>query len=211
MAPHGEGRRPAKQQERSLLTRGALLDAAAREIDKYGYGGMAMHRIANEVGVTTGALTFHFPTKDRLLAELMEVGFARIQERVGEVAQHPAAPLHRARSLLLALLELLHRDVLARAAVRLSGEVPEAGDWSESWFQQAREMFRSAGERGQLREGVTPEAVTDMALRLITGTEVCARGNDARSEGSEVARALFAHLCDLLLYGISAIRPPGAG
>ncbi|WNF29324.1 helix-turn-helix domain-containing protein [Streptomyces sp. C11-1] len=208
MAPDGTGRRPAKQQERSLLTRGALLDATAREIDRHGYGSMVMHRIAREAGVTTGALTFHFPTKGQLLAELGELGLARVEERVSEVAELPVTPLRRAHLLLLALLELLHRDVVARAAVRLSSEIPGADDWSDSWLRPVREMFRSAGEEGQLRAGVTPEAVTEMALRLAAGTEVHARGDGAGPEDAEAARVRFTQFCDLLLYGISAIRPP---
>ncbi|MEE1928905.1 TetR/AcrR family transcriptional regulator [Streptomyces sp. TRM 70351] len=207
MAPDGAGRRPAKQQERSLLTRGALLDATARKIDRHGHGSIAMHRIAREAGVTTGALTFHFPTKGQLFAELKELGLARIEERVSEVVELPAPPLRRAHLLLLALLELLHRDVVARAAVRLSGELPGDGDWSDSWLQAVRQLLRSAGEDGKLRAGVTPEAVTEMALRLAAGTEVRARDSDPKSE---VAGVHFAQFCDLLLYGISAIRPPEA-
>lgn len=205
MAPDGAGRRPAKQQERSLLTRGALLDATAREIDRHGHGSIAMHRIAREAGVTTGALTFHFPTKRQLLAALEELGIARIEERVNEVTKLPVAPLRRAHLLLLALLELLHSDVVARAAVRLSGEVPGAGDWSDSWLRPVRQMFRSAGEEGRLRAGVTPEAVTEMALRLAAGTEVRARGSDSNPEAAGVH---FAQFCDMLLYGVSAARPP---
>lgn len=207
VAPDGAGRRPAKQQERSLLTRGALLDATAREIDRHGHGSIAMHRIAREAGVTTGALTFHFPTKRQLLAELRELGLARIDERVSEVVKLPVAPLRGAHLLLLTLLELLHRDVVARAAVRLSGKILGGGDWSDSWLRPVRQMFRSAGEEGKLRAGVAPEAVTEMILRLAAGTEVCARGSDPKPE---VAGVHFAQLCDMLLYGISAIRPPEA-
>ncbi|MFD3972198.1 TetR family transcriptional regulator [Streptomyces cyaneofuscatus] len=204
----GSGRRPAKQQERSLLTRGTLLDTTAREIDRHGHGSIAMHRIAREAGLTTGALTFHFPTKGQLLTELKELGLARIEERVSEAVALPAAPLRRAHLLLLALLELLHRDVVVRAAVRLSGELPEGGDWSDSWLPPVRQMLRSAGEEGRLRAGVTPEAVTEMALRLATGTEVRARGSDPEPDGAEAGGEHVAHFCDLFLYGISAVRPP---
>ncbi|MEU0161495.1 TetR family transcriptional regulator [Streptomyces sp. NPDC006261] len=206
----GAGRRPAKQQERSLLTRGTLLDATAREIDRHGHGSIAMHRIAREAGVTTGALTFHFPTKGQLLTELKELGLARIEERVNEAVELPAAPLRRARLLLLALLELLHRDVVVRAAVRLSEELPGGGDWSDSWLRPVQEMFRSAGEEGKLRAGVTPEAVTEMALRLAAGTEVRARGGDPEPDVAEAGGEHFTQFCDLLLYGISAVRPPEA-
>lgn len=205
MAPDGAGTRPAKQQERSLLTRGALLDAAARMIDRHGHSSIAMHRIAREAGVTTGALTFHFPTKMQLLAELEKLGLARIEERVSELTELPAAPLRRAHLLLLAVLELLHRDVVARAAVRLSGEAPEGGDRADTWLGPVRQLLRSAGEEGKLRAGVTPEAATELALRLAAGTEVLARGSDPKDA---VAGVHLTQFCDMLLYGISALRPP---
>lgn len=208
MAPDTGGGRAARQQERSLLTRGALLDAAAREIDARGYGAVAMHHIAKAADVTTGALTFHFPTKDRLFTELTELGLSRIREQAGETARLPAPPLRKASLLIVSMLELLHRDVVARAAVRLSTEVPGAANWSESWLPLEREMLRSADESGQLREGVTPDSVTETALYLVTGTEVCARGTTSAPEAAETTRARFTALCDLFLHGVSAVRPP---
>jgi AcrR family transcriptional regulator len=209
LAPDPEGKRGARRQKRSLLTRDALLDAAAREVDTHGYGAVAMHHIARAADVTTGALTFHFPTKGRLFAELTELGLARIRERAERVVRLPASPLRRLSLLVLALLELLHRDVVARAAVRLARELPEATDASEAYLPLSREMLRGAEETGQLREGVTPDAVTELIQYLVAGAEVCARGNTSAPEGADTARAHFTALGDLLLYGVSAVRPPG--
>ncbi|GAA4684919.1 hypothetical protein GCM10023347_45150 [Streptomyces chumphonensis] len=191
-----------------MLTRDALLDAAAREIDAHGHASAAMHHIAKAADVTTGALTFHFPTKGRLFAELTELGLSRIRERADEVAQLPVPPLRKACLLVLALQELLQGDVVTRAAVRLSGELPGAANWSDTWLPLVREMLEGANESGQLRKGVTPDAVTEMTLYLATGTEVRARGNASTAEGTETTRARFTELCDLLLYGASALRPP---
>lgn len=201
-----------------MLTRSALLDAAAREVDAHGYGSVTMHHIAKAAEVTTGALTFHFPTKSDLFTAVAELGLTRMRERAGEVARLPVAPLRRISLLVLALLELLHHDVVARAAVRLSRELPGAGNWSDSWLPLGREMLRKADETGQLREGVTPDSVAEMTLHLVAGTEICARGGapaagGSGGEGDGEGRgdgARFAALCDLLLYGVSAVRPPGS-
>ncbi|MET9107246.1 TetR family transcriptional regulator [Streptomyces zhihengii] len=206
-----------------MLTRSALLDAAAREVDAHGYGSVAMRHVARAADVTTGALTFHFPTKSDLFAEVAELGLTRMRERADEVARLPVAPLRRISLLVLALLELLHDDVVARAAVRLSRELPGTGDWSDSWLPAGREMLRRADEAGQLREGVTPDAVAEMTLHLVAGTEMCAHGGAPASDGGDgdggpgggaaepgggAGGARFAALCDLLLYGASALRPP---
>ncbi|MFD0431905.1 TetR/AcrR family transcriptional regulator [Streptomyces zhihengii] len=78
-----------------MLTRSALLDAAAREVDAHGYGSVAMRHVARAADVTTGALTFHFPTKSDLFAEVAELGLTRMRERADEVARLPVAPLRR--------------------------------------------------------------------------------------------------------------------
>ncbi|WP_078606712.1 TetR/AcrR family transcriptional regulator [Streptomyces flavidovirens] len=199
------------QQQRSVLTRRALLDAAAREIGEHGPSGAAMHRIAWAAEVSMGALTFHFPTKDRLVAELVELGLARIAEKVREVTEPPASPLRRARMLLFTLMELLHRDAVVRAAARLTEELPGVDGWARSWLPVAREMFQHAEESGQLRSGVTPEAVTEMALYIVSGAEVRARSHELHGEDMAAARARFTQVCDLLLYGVSAVQPTGSG
>lgn len=190
------------------MTRHALLRAAAREIGEHGCSGAAMHRIARAADVSMGALTFHFPTKDRLVAELTELGLSRIRESVQEVTELPAAPLRRARLLLFALIELLHRDVVVRAAARISEELPGADDWAESWLPPAREMFQRAWEDGQLRDGVTPDLVSEMALYVVAGAQARARRGKGGPQDREAVGAQFTQMCDLLLYGVSAIRPP---
>lgn len=65
--PHVMPDRPA-----SVRTREVILEAAAREVFEHGYAGASMSGIAGRLGLTKGALAYHFPTKDLIPASLLE-------------------------------------------------------------------------------------------------------------------------------------------
>ena len=49
-----------------------ILKAAVKEFMEYGFENASMRRIANEVGLTVGALYRHFPNKEEIFAVLVE-------------------------------------------------------------------------------------------------------------------------------------------
>ena len=57
----------ATQADRSARTRGALLEAAARGLSRYGYGNLALAEVAAEAGYTRGALYHQFRGKEDLV------------------------------------------------------------------------------------------------------------------------------------------------
>ncbi len=59
------------QEERTADTRAALFAAAVRTIDKLGYAGAKNAAIADEAGVTRGAITHHFSTRAAFMAEVV--------------------------------------------------------------------------------------------------------------------------------------------
>lgn len=64
-------RRRRTQAERTELTRGRILDAAVGVLAKQGYAGFRTSDVAHVAGVSRGALTHHFPSKDGLLVEVV--------------------------------------------------------------------------------------------------------------------------------------------
>ncbi|WP_147916194.1 TetR/AcrR family transcriptional regulator [Ruania zhangjianzhongii] len=56
----------------SAHTRQAILEAAAHEVLEHGYAGASLSSIAGRLGLTKGALAYHFPTKDRIITALLE-------------------------------------------------------------------------------------------------------------------------------------------
>jgi AcrR family transcriptional regulator len=74
--------RPTRQQ-RSLATRTAIIEGAAAEFDERGYVGASMDGIAERIGMTKGALYFHFTSK---------------ADMAGAVVAEPGAPPRSSRS-----------------------------------------------------------------------------------------------------------------
>lgn len=65
------------QEERTAETRRALVDAAVRVIHRLGYGGATTALIAEEAGVSRGAILDHFGTRAVLMAEVIRDVFEK--------------------------------------------------------------------------------------------------------------------------------------
>ena len=80
-------RYPRAMPDRSTAaqTREMILEAAAHEIVDHGYAAASLSRIAGRLGLTKGALAYHFPTKGRILTALME-RFQRVLVRADAAA-----------------------------------------------------------------------------------------------------------------------------
>ena len=57
----------------TVLTRGQIVEAGLRILDSWGLGDLSMRRIADELGVKAGALYYHMPNKQSLLAGIADV------------------------------------------------------------------------------------------------------------------------------------------
>src|SRR3954466_10384523 len=81
------------QAERSARSRGALLEAAARGLSRYGYGHLRLEEVAREAGYTRGALYHQFADKTDLALAVIEWINDNWMREVGEPAAAEADPL----------------------------------------------------------------------------------------------------------------------
>jgi AcrR family transcriptional regulator len=81
------------QAERRAETRGALLDAAARGLSRYGYGNLNLADVAAEAGYTRGALYHLFADKEDLALAVVARVWETWQEQVGALADDEAEPV----------------------------------------------------------------------------------------------------------------------
>ncbi len=59
--------------DKSALTRTEIVQEASKQFLEKGYSNTTISAIAKELGMSPGNLTFHYPTKDHLLAELVDM------------------------------------------------------------------------------------------------------------------------------------------
>jgi AcrR family transcriptional regulator len=71
--------------------RRALLDAAARVVEKEGVAGLSLHAIAKKAGVSSGAPYHHFQSREQLLAELAREGFQLLVAEMKQAMQEADA------------------------------------------------------------------------------------------------------------------------
>jgi len=77
----GRRGRPRKraEQQRSLETRGAILDAAIAEFAERGFEGASIRAIADRLGLQHPLITYHYRSKDILWRAAAEHAFAQIR------------------------------------------------------------------------------------------------------------------------------------
>ncbi|HEX7675014.1 MAG TPA: TetR/AcrR family transcriptional regulator [Bdellovibrio sp.] len=64
------------QQARSQRTRGDILEATARLLNKYDEGSVSTNLIAKTTGISIGTLYKHYPNKDAILSDLIDLYIA---------------------------------------------------------------------------------------------------------------------------------------
>jgi AcrR family transcriptional regulator len=99
-------RRPRRSQaERSAATRQALLGAGRALFTERGFAGAGQEEIVERAGVTRGALSHHFGTKQGLFLAVMQDLQADLAGRIGRAALQGHDPMEQLRLGCLAFLD----------------------------------------------------------------------------------------------------------
>ncbi|MEV0185103.1 TetR/AcrR family transcriptional regulator [Streptomyces sp. NPDC050625] len=191
------------KQERAMRTREALVKAAAAEFDRAGYEGTSLSRISKSVGMSIGAVTFHFSTKNELADAVQQVGRSVTREAVEGVLAENRSALRVVVDLTLILAQLMEREPSVRAAIRLSRELPEAVPWSEVWLPTVRDLLDEAHETGQLHAAALPADVTTLVEYLTSGAEAYLRSRMGSDMAFESAVAQLKRLWHVAIAGVA--------
>src|SRR5260370_33139247 len=103
--------RKLASQERSCSTVDALLEATARILVKEGYDQASTNRIAEVAGVSIGSLYHYFPSKEPLIAAVID----RHTQEVSEVTRNALIKV-AARPIEVAAREFVSRAIYAHRA-----------------------------------------------------------------------------------------------
>ena len=102
--------RKKASQERSRATVDALIEATARILVREGFDKASTNRIAAVAGVSVGSLYQYFPSKEALVAAVIERHRLEIMHAVkGELAQAASQPIKRGVRTLVAAAVKAHR------------------------------------------------------------------------------------------------------
>jgi AcrR family transcriptional regulator len=159
------------------IRREDILTAAIAVYAEAGYHGSSLREIAKRAGITHAGLLYYFPTKEALLAAVLERRDAEDSERE-QLAVPPGLDFLRH---LVALMEYNTRhpgivDLYARLAAEAVPADHPAHDYFERHYRTARdaavESFRVLAGRGELRDGIDPELAALGFVALMDGLQV---------------------------------------
>ena len=183
---HKNSKRRAGRLRNPERTRRRLLQAAFREVHRYGFQSAGVDTILAATNVTKGALYYHFESKEAL-------GFAIIEEVIAEMTRDRwMLPLQRSKDknpvdTLVAIVQAIParpKDVkngcpLANLAQEMSQLDEQFRKRLERIFHAWQEEIAAALRRGQsqgtVRRDLVPEETASFLIAMIEGYEVVAK------------------------------------
>jgi len=171
-------------------TRQRILAVAAQCFADDGYAATSIRDIARDVGVTVGAIYVHFPSKDRLLVAVYEVGVRRISEAVDAALRRPADGWGRLEAAARAHLEALGSNCgFARVIVRVTPS--DASDVAAD-LNRLREDYEGRFRALIDALALTPDADRTLLRLMLLGalnhSQTWFKRGTGRADAAQIAR-----------------------
>jgi len=159
------------------IRREDIITAAAAAYGELGYHGSSLREIAKRVGISHAGLLYHFPTKEALLAAVLERRDAEDSERE-QLTVPPGLEVLR-HFVALAEHNVRHPgivDLYSRLAAEAVAPDHPAHEYFVRHYRAARdgvhESFEALAARGELRDGVEPATAALTFIALMDGLQV---------------------------------------
>ncbi|GAB3150044.1 TetR/AcrR family transcriptional regulator [Amycolatopsis stemonae] len=159
------------------IRREDIITAAAAAYGELGYHGSSLREIAKRVGISHAGLLYYFPTKEALLAAVLERRDAEDSERE-QLTVPPGLDVLR-HFVALAEHNVRHPgivDLYSRLAAEAVSADHPAHEYFVRHYRAARdgvhESFEALAARGELRPGVDPGMASLTFIALMDGLQV---------------------------------------
>src|SRR5699024_7080906 len=109
-------RTTAPKQDRSRQTRQRLLEATVRCLAERGWSAATVSVIAEEAGISRGALQHHFPTREALVVAALEYVFEERRKQIEQLPHPTTTGAERVHHVVTTLMDTYNGE-LFRAAL----------------------------------------------------------------------------------------------
>ncbi|MFJ9469291.1 ScbR family autoregulator-binding transcription factor [Streptomyces caniferus] len=197
-------------QIRAKTTRRSLLEAAATLFDERGYAGTSISDISAHSGRTSGAIYFHYASKEKLALAIVEEHFATWPHLISRHRQRGLPALEKLVALSFEVARAFRDDIVVRAGARLWAErkaidtqlpAPFLG-----WIEAVTELLEEADRNGELADDVPPATTAHGIICAFFGLHTVSDALDGRRHIEERLDDLW----HLLLRGLQAEPDPAA-
>lgn len=173
-------------QVRSTEMRRSLLQAAAAEFDDRGYAGATIQGIADKLGKSKGALSYHFPSKASFASGIVEAFYRQVPAIVEPYREDGSFGIGSLIAVCLEVAQRFRDDVMVRAAVRIQREAKVVEIVLPTpyidWLAITEVALRGARERGQVLPGLDLQATARVLVSGFFGTQQVANDLGRRVE-----------------------------
>ncbi|SER10688.1 transcriptional regulator, TetR family [Streptomyces sp. yr375] len=162
------------RQARAVRTRQSLVRAAAEVFAAEGYARASLPAISARAGVSTGALHFHFASKDDLAGAVERAAADAVEELAEGCRSEADTLLQSLVDMVSGLLLAVVADPVIRAGFRLSGDPSRKNGmqilrWWQVWVH---DLVVEAQRAGELAQDVSADAATTVIVAATAGFEV---------------------------------------
>ncbi|MFF7967627.1 ScbR family autoregulator-binding transcription factor [Streptomyces sp. NPDC007903] len=160
-------------QERARATRRSLLEAAASLFAERGYAGTSVNDISSRSGRTSGAVYFHYASKEGIALAVVQDRFATWPELTARYTNDTVPPMDRLVALSYDIAKALAEDPVTRGGARLwaEREVINATlpDPFALWTAATTRLLAQARATGQLAPHIRPAPTARALVRAFFG------------------------------------------
>ena len=164
------------KQDRAIQTRDSIVTGAAKIFYRVGYAGASISMIAEEAGVTKGALYFHFSAKEDIARAVIDAEHKAVTDAAEQINETTSSPVEIMMLMCADLAQKLVSDPVVRAGIRLttSGAIfdpPTRAPYDE-WLEIFEALSRSAIEAGEFRDSTDPAKLAHFIIPSFTGVQL---------------------------------------
>jgi AcrR family transcriptional regulator len=177
------------QAQRSARTRSALLESAARELSRYGYGNLVLEQVASEAGYTRGALYHQFKDKEDLALAVLDWVHENWMREVGDPARQEPEPVAELIALARGHAVFCRRDVarvVMALRVEFGGQDHPVGRAiariSDAGVKRVARLIDAGRRRGTIPPGPPARAVALAFFGAMEGTVIQVAGRKPHDE-----------------------------
>lgn len=169
-----------RTKEDANVTRQQLLNAGLNVFSEKGYAAAKLSEIAEEAGVTRGAIYWHFKNKKELFLALFKDEVDPFFDTIEQTAEEELGPLERIKKIMTLIFNKINNDSRFRASQalelsekNLQKQIPELKAYmtmrADSLMLVLLKMIVSGMERGEIRQDIEAEVIISMFATLFRG------------------------------------------
>ncbi|MDB1086389.1 ScbR family autoregulator-binding transcription factor [Streptomyces sp. ACA25] len=190
-------------QHRAEITRRLLLNAAAELFAERGYAGTSITDISRRSGLTSGAIYFHYTSKEHLARSIIQEQLATWPPLIARYGSAGAPALESVVALSFEVARAFRDDVIVRAGSRLWAERAAIGEPLprpfEGWIRTLSTLLCQARTEGDLAAHVVPEQAATVIVCAFFGVHTVSDALDER-------RLIEDHLAQLWLMMLPGLQ-----